>query len=95
MKLQIATGVLPVGSEMPSTRAMSAELSLNPMTISKAYSLLDHDHVLERHRGQTLVVREPGHLSKSFGPHLALKDLNADAKKAGTVRAIPACKIIP
>jgi GntR family transcriptional regulator len=42
---------------MPSTRALSAELSLNPMTISKAYSLLEHGGVLERRRGQTLVVR--------------------------------------
>jgi GntR family transcriptional regulator len=58
IKLQIATGVLPAGTELPSTRALSATLSLNPMTISKAYSLLEHDGVLERRRGQTLIVRE-------------------------------------
>jgi GntR family transcriptional regulator len=57
LKLQIAMGVLAPGAEMPSTRALSAELALNPMTISKAYSLLEHDGVLERRRGQTLVVR--------------------------------------
>jgi GntR family transcriptional regulator len=57
VKLQIATGVLAPGTEMLSTRALSAELALNPMTISKAYSLLEHDGVLERRRGQTLVVR--------------------------------------
>jgi len=58
IKLQIATGVLPPGTELPSTRALSAELALNPMTISKAYSLLEHDGILERRRGQTLIVRE-------------------------------------
>ena len=58
IKLQIATDVLPAGTEMPSTRSLSVELKLNPMTISKAYSLLEHDGVLERRRGQTLVVRE-------------------------------------
>jgi GntR family transcriptional regulator len=57
IRLQIASGVLKPEDEMPSTRALSAELSLNPMTISKAYSLLEHDGVLERRRGQTLVVR--------------------------------------
>ena len=57
VRLQIASGVLKAENEMPSTRALSAELSLNPMTISKAYSLLEHDGVLERRRGQTLVVR--------------------------------------
>lgn len=58
IKLQIATGVLPAGTEMASTRGLSAELTLNPMTISKAYSLLEREGVLERRRGQTLVVRE-------------------------------------
>jgi len=58
LKLQIATGVLPVGTELASTRALSAELTLNPMTISKAYNLLEREGVLERRRGQTLVVAE-------------------------------------
>src|SRR5215207_9045847 len=57
IRLQIATGALQPEDELPSTRALSAELSLNPMTISKAYSLLEHDGVLERRRGQTLTVR--------------------------------------
>lgn len=57
VRLQIASGVLQPDDELPSTRALSAELALNPMTISKAYSLLEHDGVLERRRGQTLVVR--------------------------------------
>jgi len=58
IKFQIATGVLPAGTEMASTRSLSAELTLNPMTISKAYSLLEREGVLERRRGQTLTVRE-------------------------------------
>src|SRR5688572_32669499 len=57
IRLQIASGVLKPNDELPSTRALSAQLSLNPMTISKPYSLLEHDGVLERRRGQTLVVR--------------------------------------
>lgn len=57
VKFQIASGVLMPGTELPSTRALSAELSLNPMTISKAYGLLERDGVLERRRGQTLTVR--------------------------------------
>jgi len=57
VKLQIATGLLPAGAELPSTRALSAELALNPMTVSKAYGLLERDGVLERRRGQTLTVR--------------------------------------
>jgi GntR family transcriptional regulator len=57
IRLQIASGLLKPDAEMPSTRALSATLALNPMTISKAYGLLERDGVLERRRGQTLVVR--------------------------------------
>ena len=57
IRLQIAAGALKPDDELPSTRSLSAELSLNPMTIRKAYSLLEHDGMLERRRGQTLVVR--------------------------------------
>ena len=57
IKLQIATGLLPAGAELPSTRTLSAELALNPMTVSKAYGLLERDGILERRRGQTLTVR--------------------------------------
>ena len=56
IRFQIASGVLRPGDELPSTRALSAQLALNPMTISKAYALLEHDGVLERRRGQTLTV---------------------------------------
>ena len=56
IKFQIATGMLAAGVEMASTRALSAELSLNPMTISKAYGLLEREGVLDRRRGQTLTV---------------------------------------
>ncbi|HEY3754697.1 MAG TPA: GntR family transcriptional regulator [Opitutaceae bacterium] len=57
IKFLISAGILPAGAEMTSTRTLSAELSLNPMTIGKAYSILEREGVLERRRGQTLVVR--------------------------------------
>jgi GntR family transcriptional regulator len=60
IKFQIASGVLVANDEVPSTRALSAKISLNPMTISKAYGLLEREGVLERRRGQTLVVRGLG-----------------------------------
>lgn len=60
IKFQIASGALAANTELPSTRTLSAEISLNPMTISKAYSLLEREGVLERRRGLTLVVRELG-----------------------------------
>jgi GntR family transcriptional regulator len=57
IKFHIASGLLRPGDELPSTRALSAELGVNPMTISKAYSFLERDEVVERRPGRPLVVR--------------------------------------
>lgn len=57
IRLQVAGGRLRPGDEIPSTRALSAELGLNPMTISRAYTLLEEEGILERRPGLPLVVR--------------------------------------
>ena len=57
IKFHVATGLLKPGDELPSTRALSAELGINPMTISKAYSYLEKDDVVERRPGRPLVVK--------------------------------------
>jgi GntR family transcriptional regulator len=57
IRFHIASGLMKPGDELPSTRALSAELGINPMTISKAYSLLEREAVIERRPGRPLVVR--------------------------------------
>jgi len=57
VKLLVAGGRLRPGDELPSTRALSVELGINPMTISKAYNSLEKDGVVERRPGRPLVVR--------------------------------------
>jgi GntR family transcriptional regulator len=57
VKFHVASGLLKPGDELPSTRALSSELGLNPMTISKAYSFLEKEGVVERRPGRPLVVK--------------------------------------
>lgn len=57
VKFHVSSGLLAPGDELPSTRALSAELGVNPMTISKAYSYLEKDGVVERRPGRPLVVK--------------------------------------
>jgi GntR family transcriptional regulator len=58
VRFHIASGLLKAGDELPATRALSAELGVNPMTVSKAYNLLERDGVLERRPGRPLVVAD-------------------------------------
>ena len=57
IKFHIASGLLEPGDELPSTRTLSVELGVNPMTISKAYGYLEKEQVVERRPGRPLVVR--------------------------------------
>jgi GntR family transcriptional regulator len=52
----VAGGQLAPGTELPSVREMAQEHTVHPMTISKAYSLLEAEGVLERRRGKPMAV---------------------------------------
>ena len=57
IRLLVASGRLRPGDEIPSTRALSTDLGLNPMTISRAWALLEEEGLLDRRPGLPLVVR--------------------------------------
>lgn len=52
----VATGRLKEGTFIPSVRQVAKELEVNPMTVSKAYSLLEREGVLEMVRGQGMKI---------------------------------------
>jgi len=54
----VASDPLSPGDEIPSTRALSAKLGVNPMTVSKAFALLEEEGVLARRPGLPLIVRQ-------------------------------------
>ncbi|HUQ47068.1 MAG TPA: GntR family transcriptional regulator [Gemmatimonadaceae bacterium] len=56
IRFQIATGRAATGDEIPSTRALSLRLGINPMTVSKAYGILEEEGLVIRRPGLPLVV---------------------------------------
>lgn len=54
----VASGALAAGDELPSVRAVAQQHVVNPMTVSKAYSLLELQGLVERRRGVGMIVRE-------------------------------------
>jgi GntR family transcriptional regulator len=56
VKFQIASGRLAAGDTLPSVRETAHDLEINPMTVSKAYSLLEREGVLARDRGMGMRV---------------------------------------
>ena len=66
VKTHIATGTLQAGTFLPSVRQVAAEIEINPMTVSKAYSLLEKEGVLEFVRGQGMRVGASGRPKKNL-----------------------------
>jgi GntR family transcriptional regulator len=52
----VASGQLAPGAELPSIRDLAVRHAINPMTVSKVYSLLESEGVLERNRGKPMTV---------------------------------------
>ncbi len=53
---QIMAGQLVEGQQLVSVRELATRLAVNPMTISKAYTLLEAEGLVERRRGVGLFV---------------------------------------
>ncbi len=52
----VAGGQLAPGTALPSVRDLAQTHAVNPMTISKAYNLLEIEGVLVRNRGKPMTV---------------------------------------
>jgi len=52
----VAANVLLPGDVLPSVREVAQALALNPMTVSKAYNMLETEGLLQRSRGVGMLV---------------------------------------
>jgi len=54
----VLNGYFSVGDHLPSVRQVATNLEVNPMTVSKAYGLLEERGYLTRLRGKGMVVAQ-------------------------------------
>lgn len=91
-RLLVAAGRLVPGTCLPSVRTMAADLDVNPMTVSKAYSLLEQAGIVARRRGVGMVVTEAGlDVAEAIGPDAAA--LIRTARQLGMSRSALFAKI--
>ena len=81
----IAVGRVKPGERLPSVRSIATQLGINPMTVSKAYSMLEQAGVVLRQPGIGMVVSDSGR-----NPAEAIDDdvrtLVQTAKQVGLLR---------
>ncbi len=98
VRRMVASGQLPAGTELPSIRDLAVRHAVNPMTVSKAYSLLESEGLLERHRGMPMTVSSRGRLQsptsgrlRQLEPHvdrLVLAARQLELSEQETVKAV-------
>lgn len=90
VRFQVTAGILLQGSELPSTRELAENLGINPMTVSKAYTLLEAEGLLERRPGLSLVVRGLGERARRDARLEELERLLRPAAQVARQLGIPA-----
>lgn len=91
----VASSQLTAGSLMPSVRDIAAAHAINPMTVSKAYSLLETEGLLVRLRGKGMAVGQIARRPLERSERLALLDpaLRAAAQQARELE-LPADEVL-
>lgn len=72
VRRRVASGQIKAGDEIPSVRDLAQRLAVHPMTISKAYSLLEAEGLLERRRGLAMRVAAQHQAARPADERIAL-----------------------
>lgn len=65
IRRMISSGQLKPGDSLPSVRELALTHAVNAMTISKAYSMLEAEGLLDRQRGKAMTVSTQNKLSEN------------------------------
>jgi len=79
VRRMVASGQLTPGTELPSVREVATEYTVNPTTISKAYSLLENEGLLQRNRGKPMTIAVGRQASGSLAQRLKQIESQVDA----------------
>ena len=79
----VSSGRLQAGDSLPSIREVAKALTVNPMTVSKAYSLLEASGYVERCKGVGMKVLEVADSSPEEHLRTSLRELADKAKQLG------------
>lgn len=84
----ILKGVLTPDSQMPSVRSLAMDLSINPNTIQKAFSLLEQEHYIYPVKGRGNFVADTSSLLEQTRNDLLtnVTDLMKHGKELGISR---------
>ena len=94
LRRMITSGQLPPGELLPSVRDVAGRHAINPMTVSRAYSLLEGEGLLERLRGTGMVVAATRR-ARPAGERMSLLEPRLqDLARAARELELPASRVL-
>jgi len=95
LRRRIASGQLVAGQEIPSARELAQALAVNPMTISKAFGLMEAEGLLERRRGLPMVVAAQHRRAQSSASRVELLRPSLERAAAEALQLeLPAAQVL-
>ena len=86
VKYYVASGALPAGGQLPSVRELAQRLHVNPTTVVKAYTELEHEHVIELRQGKGAFIAAPA-------PKMSEKERDAALRRHARHLAVEAAQM--
>ncbi|MHB1944387.1 MAG: GntR family transcriptional regulator [Metallibacterium sp.] len=94
LRRMIAGGQLPPGERLPSVREVAGFHAINPMTVSRAYSLLESEGLLERLRGTGMAVAQRARRARPEAERMSLLEPRLqDLARAARELELPASRV--
>lgn len=75
VKHYMASGILTSGAKLPSIRELARALGVNPATVVRAYSELEHEQVIEMQHGRGVFIAQAGRRLSEAQRKLLLRPL--------------------
>ena len=95
LRRMIAGGQLSPGELLPSVREVAGFHAINPMTVSRAYSLLEGEGLLERLRGTGMAVAQRARRARSEAERMSLLEPRLhDLARAARELELPAGRVL-
>ena len=82
IKALIVGGILPSGSQLPSVRQLSAELSINPNTVQRAYSELEREGLIYSVKGKGNFISDDASLLQRNSQLILIEAFSKAARSA-------------
>lgn len=94
VKYYVASGTLGPGDQLPSIRELAQTLAINPTTVVRVYSDLEHEGVIEMKHGKGAFVAAPGYRMSSAARERKLRELARRLAVEAAQMGAPASQVL-